>query len=157
MSLLKVQYAYRVRIHRAYYWQTRSILLISDIELNMLWTNHEWADDEVIASFRAHGECEQYHSELKTDIDVDRLPSGKCTTNALMLELAMTAYNLLQMIGQESLKHKQPEKRKVRRRRLRIVLSNLMLREFGWYGLFQYYHLLGKAWLSFSRYASNHL
>ena len=39
----------------------------------------------------------------------------------------MIAYNLLRMIGQESLKHKQPEKRKVRRRRLRTVIGNLVL------------------------------
>ena len=103
------------------------VLMIPDIELNMFWTNLGWTDDEVIASYHAHGECEQYHSELKTDMDVERLPSGKFATNALVLELAMIAYNILRMIGQESLKHKQPEKRKVRRRRLRTVISNLML------------------------------
>ena len=59
-------------------------------------------------------------------MDVERLPSGKFATNALVLELAMIAFNVLRMIGQESLKHKQPDKRKVRRRRLRTVISNLM-------------------------------
>ena len=58
---------------------------------------------------------------------VERLPSGKFATNALILELAMIAFNLLRMIGQESLRHRQPERRKVRRRRLRTVISNLML------------------------------
>ena len=43
--------------------------------------------------------------------------------DALVLELAMIAFNLLRMIGQESLKHKQPIKRKVRRRRLRTVIE----------------------------------
>ena len=103
------------------------VLMIPDIELNMFWTNLGWTDNEVIASYHAHGECEQYHSELKTDMDVERLPSGKFATNALVLELSMIAYNILRMIGQESLKHKQPKKRKVRRRRLRTVISNLML------------------------------
>ena len=102
------------------------ILMIPDIELNMFWTNLGWSDDDIIASYHAHGECEQYHSELKTDMDVERLPSGKFATNALVLELAMIAFNILRMIGQESLKHKQPDKRKVRRRRLRTVISNLM-------------------------------
>ena len=36
---------------------------------------------------------------------VERLPSGKFATNALVLELAMVAYNLLRMTGQESLKY----------------------------------------------------
>ena len=103
------------------------ILMIPEIELNMFWTNLGWSDDDVIASYHAHGECEQYHSELKTDMDVERLPSGKFATNALVLELAMIAFNLLRMIGQESLRHKQPDRRKVRRRRLRTVISNLML------------------------------
>ena len=103
------------------------ILMILDVELNMFWTNLGWSDDDVIASYHAHGECEQYHSELKTDMDVERLPSGKFATNALVLELAMIAFNLLRMIGQESLKHRQPTKRKVRRRRLRTVIENLML------------------------------
>ena len=34
-------------------------------------------------------------------MDVERLPSGKFTANALVLELAMIAFNLLRMIGQE--------------------------------------------------------
>jgi len=59
-------------------------------------------------------------------MDVERLPSGKFDTNALVLELAMIAYNLLRIIGQESLKYKQGDKRHVRRRRLRTVISNLI-------------------------------
>ena len=103
------------------------ILLFPDIELNMFWTNLDWSDNDIIESYHAHGESEQYHSELKTDMDVERLPSGKFATNALVLELAMIAFNLLRMIGQESLKHKQPDKRKVRRRRLRTVINHLIL------------------------------
>ena len=107
--------------------KTGQCLLFPDIDLNMFWTNLGWSDDEIIESYHAHGECEQYHSELKTDMDVERLPSGKFATNALVLELAMIAYNLLRMIGQESLNYKQPEKRRVRRRRLRTVINHLIL------------------------------
>ena len=59
-------------------------------------------------------------------MDVERLPSGKFATNALALELAMIAFNLLRMIGQESLKHKPDARKKVRHRRLRTVIQNLM-------------------------------
>ena len=38
--------------------------------------------------------------EVKTDMDPERLPSGKFATNALILELGMIAYNILRMIGQ---------------------------------------------------------
>ena len=103
------------------------ILLAPDIEVNTWWTNLGWTDDEVIASYHAHGECEQYHSEIKTDIDVERLPSGKFATNCLVVEFTILAYNLLRMIGQESLKHRPPEKHNVKRRRLRTVIQNLIL------------------------------
>ena len=103
------------------------ILLFPDLEVNTWWTNLGWTDQEIIDSYHAHAECEQYHSELKTDMDVERLPSGKFATNALVLELAMIAFNLLRMIGQESLKHKPDSKKSVKRRRLRTVIQNLML------------------------------
>lgn len=102
------------------------VLMLPDIEVNMWWTNLDWTDNEIIESYHAHGECEQYHSELKSDMDVERLPSGKFDTNTLVLELALIAFNLLRMIGQESLRYKQGDKRQVRRRRLRTVISNLI-------------------------------
>ena len=107
--------------------KTGQTLMFPDIEVNTWWTNLGWTDDEIMDSYHAHGESEQYHSELKTDMDVERLPSGKFETNELVLELAMISYNILRMIGQESLKHKQSAKRAVKRRRLRTVLANLIL------------------------------
>lgn len=103
------------------------ILLVPDIEVNTWWTNLGWTDDEIIASYHAHGESEQYHSEIKTDMDVERLPSGKFATNELVLELTIIAYNLLRMIGQESLRHRPEQKRKVKRRRIRTVIENIVL------------------------------
>ena len=74
------------------------------------------------------GECEQFHSEIKTDMDVERLPSGKFDTNELVLELTVLAYNILRLIGQESLKSKRAPKTKhpVKRRRIRTVIVNLI-------------------------------
>lgn len=103
------------------------ILLAPDIEVNTWWTNLGWTDDEIITSYHAHGESEQYHSEIKADMDVERLPSGKFATNELVLELTIIAYNLLRMIGQESLRHKPDQKRKVKRRRIRTVIDNIVL------------------------------
>lgn len=102
-------------------------LLVPDIELNTLWTNLPLPDETVIDLYHAHGECEQYHSEIKTDMDVERLPSGKFETNRLVLELTIIAYNILRIIGQESLKKRDdPSRKKVHRRRIRTVISNLM-------------------------------
>ena len=61
-------------------------------------------------------------------VSFERLPSGKFDTNELVLELAILAYNILRMIGQESLgKKDSPMKHNVRRRRLRTVISNLVM------------------------------
>ena len=38
--------------------------------LRKIWTNLGWSDDDIIKGYHAHGECEQYHSEIKTDMDV---------------------------------------------------------------------------------------
>ena len=102
------------------------ILLAPDVEFNTWWTNLGWTDDNIIASYHAHGESEQYHSEIKSDMDVERLPSGKFDTNELVLELTVIAYNLLRMMGQESLRHKPDQKQKVKRRRIRTVIDNLI-------------------------------
>lgn len=103
-------------------------MLPSDIEVNTWWTNVDLSDHDVINQYHAHGECEQYHSEIKTDMDLERLPSGKFDTNELVLELAVLAYNILRMIGQESIGRKGTrQKRPVKRRRLRTVINNLIM------------------------------
>lgn len=60
--------------------------MILDIEYSTIWTNIGWSDEDIIKGYHTHGECEQYHSEIKTDMDVERLPSGKFDTNELVLE-----------------------------------------------------------------------
>ena len=101
--------------------------IVPDIELGTYWTNLPLPDQEIIDLYHAHGESEQYHSEIKTDMDVERLPSGKFDSNKLVLELTVIAYNILRIIGQESLKKRDdPGRKKVRRRRIRTVISNLM-------------------------------
>ena len=103
-------------------------LIVPDIEVETWWTNLGDSDQDVISLYHAHGECEQYHSEVKTDMDLERLPSGKFATNALVLELGMIAYNILRMIGQGTIGGRAPrQKREVRRRRIRTVISNLIM------------------------------
>lgn len=103
-------------------------LLPADIDVETWWTNLGETDQEIIRLYHAHGECEQYHSEIKTDMDVERLPSGKFATNALVLELTIIAYNILRMIGQGTIGGRAPrQKRNVKRRRIRTVISNLIM------------------------------
>ena len=102
--------------------------LVPDVEVETWWTNLGDPDEEIIRLYHAHGECEQFHSEVKTDMDLEQLPSGKFATNALVLELGMIAYNILRMIGQGTIGGRTPrQKRDVKRRRLRTVISNLIM------------------------------
>lgn len=100
----------------------------ADLEVNTWWTNTDMSDEDVITQYHAHGESEQFHSEIKTDMDVKRLPSGKFQTNKLVLELTILAYNILRMIGQESIGRRGTQTRhRVKRRRLRTVISSLVM------------------------------
>ena len=109
-------------------------LLVPEVEVHTWWTSLSASADDVIALYQQHGTAEQFHSELKTDMDLERLPSGKFATNALVLLLGLFAYNLLRLCGQSALKedrHLPPEtrapiRRRASRRRLRSVILDLM-------------------------------
>jgi Transposase DDE domain len=120
-------------------------LLVPDIEINTWWTSlppTKVTAEDVIELYHQHGTSEQFHSEFKSDLDLERLPSGKFNTNALILSLGMLAYNALRLIGQCALDEdkklppdqKPPLKRvakrghkpRMKRRRLRRVIQDLM-------------------------------
>jgi len=102
-------------------------LLIPRLEVETYWTSLSDDAATVVRLYQAHGTSEQFHSELKTDLDLERLPSGKFQTNELVLLLGMVAYNLLRMIGQESLREADaPIRKQVSRRRVRSVMQDLV-------------------------------
>ena len=102
-------------------------LLIPKVEVETYWTSLSDDVATVVELYRAHGTSEQFHSELKTDLDLERLPSGKFQTNELVLLLGMVAYNLLRLIGQESLREADaPLRKQVSRRRVRSVMQDLV-------------------------------
>ena len=109
-------------------------LLVPDIEISTWWTSLKLPAKTVIELYHQHGTSEQFHSELKSDMDLERLPSGKFATNALMLSLGLVAYNLLRLCGQTALSEnkslppegKMPLSKPVFRRRLRSVIQDLM-------------------------------
>ena len=82
----------------------------------------------LISLYHDHGTSEQFHSELKSDMNVEQLPSGKLAVNKVVMSCAMIAFNLLRTIGQEVVKraHLAPVKIKVRRWRLKTVLQNII-------------------------------
>jgi len=104
------------------------ILLIPKIEVHTYSTSLPDSPDTVKMLYQDHGTSEQFHSEIKTDLDMERFPSGKFSTNKLILYFAIFAYNLLKIIGQESLKLEDtPLKKKSQRRRIRTVIQNFIM------------------------------
>jgi hypothetical protein len=105
----------------------------------------------VIALYRDHATSEQFHSDpfagsewgqplaarrgratdgvdqFKTDLDLERLPSGKFDTNDLVLAFAVLGYNILRWMGQRALLGPDaPVRHKAKRRRLKTVMQELM-------------------------------
>jgi hypothetical protein len=104
-------------------------LLLPDIQVHTWWTSlskREASPDEIISAYHDHGTSEQFHSELKSDMALERLPSGKFSTNALVLTLSVLAFNMLRLCGQVAIDKGYIPRREVKRRRLRKVIQDLM-------------------------------
>lgn len=108
-------------------------LLFPEVSVDTYWVSLDLDPYEAILLYHDHGTSEQFHSELKTDMDLERLPSERFASNAVVLLFGMLAYNLLRLCGQESLREdngnveKMPEHRKkVQRRRIRTVILDLI-------------------------------
>ena len=101
--------------------------LTPDITLEGWRTDLNLEPEQVIALYRDHATSEQFHSEFKTDLDLERLPSGKFATNALIMALGGFAYNILRAIGQMGLLGQfAPIRHPARRRRIRTVIQELI-------------------------------
>ncbi len=102
-------------------------MLFADTEFNMYMTSLSDSDEDVISLYHNHAICEQFHSEIKSDMGIERLPSGKFDTNALILKLGMIAYNILRIIGTEAMKKQDMPIRHstIKRRRIKTVIEQL--------------------------------
>ena len=91
------------------------------------WTNLDRGEEEIIELYEGHGLCEQFHSEFKSDLDIERLPSGKFATNALVMSLAGLTYNILRYIGLLGLLGEvSPVRHPAKRRRIKTVIQELI-------------------------------
>lgn len=107
--------------------KTGQRLLLPEIEVEGWWTNLVLPEEQIIQLYQDHGASEQFHSEFKTDLDLERLPSGKFATNSLVMALATLAYNILRLIGQIGmLGEESPVRHPAKRRRIRTVMQELI-------------------------------
>lgn len=58
-----------------------------------------FSDEEIIA-FYAHGDLEQFHTEIKDNMDIERLHLWKFDANELFLELVIISNSILRMSSQ---------------------------------------------------------
>ncbi|MDQ3024861.1 MAG: IS1380 family transposase [bacterium] len=109
-------------------------LLMAEIEVETFWTDLSDSPEDVVEFYHGRGTSEQFHSEMKNDLCLERLPSNSFATNQLILLLGMLAYNLLRLTGQEALRDdagtppeaKPPLRKAVKRRRVRSVMDDLI-------------------------------
>ena len=64
-------------------------LLIPEVDTH--WTSLEDHPYQAILLYHDHGTCEQFHSEIKTDMDIERLPSEHFSINSDIMTLALMA------------------------------------------------------------------
>ena len=98
-------------------------LLIPEIEVNSWWTNLKCDAETIIGLYHDHATSEQFHNELKHDLGIERLASGKMDVNKILLCIAMNAYNVLRYLGQQSL---EKENRIKTRKRLGKVIRDII-------------------------------
>lgn len=113
-------------------YQKGQQLLFPDIEVDTYWCSlPKMQPGEVIDLYHDHGTSEQFHSELKSDMGLERFPSSNFDSNSLILHLGLLSYNMLRIVGQLSLEEDNTHlpgsrRKKVTRRRLRTVIQDMM-------------------------------
>ena len=108
--------------------------------LQTFWTNVEVINEsgevcndeakyveECMWMYREHATSEQFHSELKTDMNMELLPSHHFATNSLILKLSVLAFNALRLISDNALligpTFKSYRNRKMKLDRIRIATT----------------------------------
>ena len=102
------------------------MLLNPDVTVFVVWTSLELPEDDVLRLYRERGTSEQYHAEFKSEMDMERLPSGKFQVNELFLQLGALVYNMLRVMGGDLVVANTLGLKPATRRRLRTVIQGLI-------------------------------
>ncbi len=106
-------------------------LLVPQFELEGWSTSlpAQFGAPDIVALYAGHGTHEQFHAEFKSELDLQRLPSGKFDTNYLVCALAALAMNILRLMGQRALLGPDaPIRHAAKRRRIKTVMQELVYR-----------------------------
>ena len=105
-------------------------LLIPHLSLHQWRSNlpkSKFSAQQIIQLYKDHATSEQFHSEFKSDLDIERLPSSKYKTNELIVALAQIAFNLIRIIGNQALSSRLLNARQNKiRLRIRTILLKII-------------------------------
>ena len=104
------------------------LLLMPTAEVFSVWTtvDESFSHKEVLRLYRMRGTSEQFHSEFKTEMDMERLPSGKFKVNSAFLLMGMLTYNMLRVLSQDMVMQKVLGLKKAIRRRIKTVMNSII-------------------------------
>ena len=104
------------------------LLLMPEVKVFSVWTTLDQAftDKEALRLYRMRGTSEQFHSEFKTEMDMERLPSGKFKVNSAFLLMGMLTYNMLRILAQDMVMQKVLGLKKATRRRIKTVMTSVI-------------------------------
>lgn len=122
-----------VKVTKCFGWELKDVpmgqrLLIKrwiEFEAESWLTSLALPSETIEELYCQHATSEQYHSEIKGELDLERMPSGFFATNTLVLRLGILAYNTLRLLGimgKNVMKHRHPAKR----RRLKTIIQELI-------------------------------
>jgi hypothetical protein len=97
------------------------------LDIQTWWASLPDAPETIIRLYHEHAVCEQFHSEIKSDIGLERFPSGHFDTNAAILKIMVLAFNVLRIIGQTARNSGiKLNRRDVSRMRLKTVINRFV-------------------------------
>jgi hypothetical protein len=109
------------------YKEKGQLLFLPKVEIFSVWTSlRDFGDQEVLRLYRMRGTSEQFHAEFKTEMDMERLPSGKFKVNKAFLRMGMLAHNMLKVISQDMVMEKALGLKKATRRRIKTVMNSVI-------------------------------
>jgi hypothetical protein len=108
-------------------YKTKQPYLIPNYEVDVYWSSLNMSAYAVEQQYHKHGTSEQYHSEFKSDLDMERLPSGDFSSNYATMLIGMVSFNLLRITGKKLLRTGYvPGERRGQRLRIKTVIQNVM-------------------------------
>lgn len=113
---------------KEFYAQKKQLTFAPRIDVFSVWTSlRNFSDKEILKLYRMRGTSEQFHSEFKTEMDMERLPSGKFQVNRAFLRMGMLAHNMLKVIGQDMVMEKTLGLKRATRRRIKTVMNSVIM------------------------------